>query len=316
MVRAAGLSIQPADDVSVNLPSFLRSLRAQAKSGRTVETYAEAVVQLDRFLVAHGMPSEIRHIRREHVESFIASLLERWKPATANNRYRGLQAFFKWLVEEDVIPESPMGKMKPPKVPEEVMEFLSPEQQRTLLRSVETGKTFEDVRDTAILRVFMGAGVRLAELANLRFSESDEDETDVFLDLEMVIVRRGKGGLGRQVGIGAKATKALDRYIRRQRAGHTGSRSQWLWLSKKGRFTESGIAQMVVRRGAAVGIKVHPHLFRHGWAHAYQAAGVSQQDLMVAGGWRTPAMLARYGAALASERSLVAQRRNNPGDKV
>ena len=41
-------------------------------------------------------------------------LLERWKPATAHNRYRGLHAFYRWLEEDDL--PSPMAKMKPPAV--------------------------------------------------------------------------------------------------------------------------------------------------------------------------------------------------------
>lgn len=38
------------------------------------------------------------------------------KPATAAIRYRSLQQFFKWLVNEEEIGESPMAKMKPAKV--------------------------------------------------------------------------------------------------------------------------------------------------------------------------------------------------------
>jgi hypothetical protein len=34
---------------------------------------------------------------------------------------------------------------------------------------------------------------------------------------------------------------------------------EWLWLSRLGRFTESGIGQMVARRGDLIGLKVHPH---------------------------------------------------------
>lgn len=66
------------------------------------------------------MPQEVSYIRREHLESFIADLLARRKPATAINRCRGLQQFFKWAVEEGEIKESPMGRMKPPKIPEDL----------------------------------------------------------------------------------------------------------------------------------------------------------------------------------------------------
>jgi hypothetical protein len=45
------------------------------------------------------MPTDVAVISREHVEAFITDQLARWRPATAANRYRGLQRFFAWLVE-------------------------------------------------------------------------------------------------------------------------------------------------------------------------------------------------------------------------
>ncbi len=65
-----------------------------------METYSAAVRPFDRFFKAHGMPSHETGITREHVGAFIADLLVKLKPATANNRYRALQAFWKWAVEE------------------------------------------------------------------------------------------------------------------------------------------------------------------------------------------------------------------------
>ena len=62
------------------------------------------------------MPQDVASIHREHVEAFITHLLERWRPATAASRFRSLQQFFKWLVEEGEIKESPMEKMRPPRV--------------------------------------------------------------------------------------------------------------------------------------------------------------------------------------------------------
>jgi len=36
-------------------------------------------------------------ITATHLRAFISYLLERHKPATANNRYRGLQQWFGWM---------------------------------------------------------------------------------------------------------------------------------------------------------------------------------------------------------------------------
>lgn len=80
--------------------SWRRHLTAQRMSPATLSTYGTSVGLLDRFLTKRGMPTSPAAITREHVEAFIADLLDRWKPATAHNRYRALRSFFGWLVEE------------------------------------------------------------------------------------------------------------------------------------------------------------------------------------------------------------------------
>jgi len=60
------------------------------------------------------MPQAVDSIRREHVEAFVEEQLARLRPASAANRYRSLQQFFRWLVDEGEIRESSVARMKPP----------------------------------------------------------------------------------------------------------------------------------------------------------------------------------------------------------
>src|SRR6266545_848907 len=99
--------------------SFRRTLRAEAKSERTVKSYTEAVGLLADFLAGRGHPLTVNGVKRADVRDFIADQLDRWKPATALNRYRSLQAFFKWCVAEGELERSPMVGMKPPQLPDE-----------------------------------------------------------------------------------------------------------------------------------------------------------------------------------------------------
>ena len=140
-------------DIAVNVVSFTRHLRAGNLRPNTITAYVGAVQQFQRFLAAQGMPLHVAHIRREHVEAFIAGLLEHFKPATANNRFRGLQAFFKWLEEEGEIKATPLAKMKPPRVPETPPAVLRHAELRSLLATCERGDTFENRRDFAMLSV-------------------------------------------------------------------------------------------------------------------------------------------------------------------
>ena len=171
MTRPRSKPIEAPADSSVNdeVERVTRHLRAENESDKTVVTYREAVDQLLHHLTDRGMPTTPEHIRREHVEAFIVSLLERFKLAAASARYRALQVFFKWLVEEDVIETSPMVHMKPPKVPEQPAPALSIAELKALVATCEKGRSFEDRRDPALLRVFIDTGARLSEVAGLRF---------------------------------------------------------------------------------------------------------------------------------------------------
>ena len=81
-------------------------------------------------------------VSREHIEDFIAKLLETRSAATANNRFRALQQFFKWLEAEDYVDVNPMAKMRPPAVPEQPVPVIDLTDIQAVLKTCST-KSFE-----------------------------------------------------------------------------------------------------------------------------------------------------------------------------
>ena len=125
------------------------------------------------FLTDKGMPTDVAHIKRGHIEAFIEDRLAHWKPATANHSYRGLQRFFAWLLEEGEINESPIARMKPPRIPENPPPVLTDLQIGALVNTCAKGRDFDAVRDYALMMVFYDTGARRAEVAGLRLTPDD-----------------------------------------------------------------------------------------------------------------------------------------------
>lgn len=299
-------------DFGPYLASWVRHLRAGARSENTIRTYVQAVRTFAAFCEWHKIPQGPTQITKEHMETFATEQVRKHTPATAESRVRHVRTFFAWLVEEGELAESPMASIKAPKVPETEVPILLIHELERIFKAC-AGLGFNEMRDRAIFRLLLDTGLRAGELLAMQMEDID-------WELQRIKVH-GKGRRERYAPLGYKSERDLDRYCRRARKGAAGpglTNKGPVWLSADGSPIEARtLRSMIERRGVSADLEgLHPHLFRHTFAHLWLLNGGSELDLMKIAGWTNPAILARYGSSGAELRAREAHRKRSPADRL
>lgn len=291
--------------------SWQLALRAERKSPQTLKTYGDGVRQfLDWCEQEQAEP-----LTKASLVAFTAGLLDGGaKAATATSRQLAARRFAAWLTAEGEIAADPFLGVKSPKLDQTVIEPLTDDDLRRMLRScqLQAGTDPKEVlrrrRDEAIIRLMFETGSRAGEVVALEVADVDLKEG-------VATIRRGKGGKGRIVPFGPDTARALDRYLRLRKT-HRLAETPALWLGDRGKgFTYDALHKTLALRAQQGGIEgFHPHRLRHTAAHRWLAAGGSESGLMAVAGWTRPDMLMRYTKAQASARAAEEARKLNLGE--
>ena len=279
-------------DLDGLLQSWLIALRGERKSPSTLKAYKAGITAYMTFCQQQNLPVELS---KPNVRAFMAFLAD-VEPATARLRLTAVKLFARWLAAEEGFDADPILTVKAPRLDDKAVPDLSVAEMSMLLKASK-GPTFRDKRDHAMLLLFAETGLRASELLAL-------DLDHVNLQTCALLVRRGKGGKGRQVRFTAATAAALDRYMRARRAHGFDAASGPLWVSSTGhrRLSYKGMVTALKQRADDAGVVgFHVHRLRHTAAVRWLAAGGSETGLMAQSGWASRKMIDRYVRSAAEE---------------
>ena len=231
---------------------YLRMERAMSQN--TVASYCSDV---EKFLSFYG--GRIEDVSAADVEEYLKArdaLSERSQARVLSS----LKSFFDWLVLEKVLKDNPCDKVDAPKIGRYLPNVLSEDEVTAIIDSVEL-KTWQNVRDKAILEVLYGCGLRVSEAVGLRI-------TCLFLKDGFVRVI-GKGDKERLVPLGDMAVEAIEAYLAVRPEPVDAESSDILFLNRFGRrLSRVSMFTMIKNQALAAGIRkeISPHTFRHSFA--------------------------------------------------
>lgn len=176
---------------------------------------------------------------------------------TTGRKLAALRRYFGWLARNQQISVDPTIGVRTPSDTGRLPKVLTNEQLGALLHTDDTDQPdWKIARDTAVIELLYGSGLRVSELCSL-----DVDSINI---KQLAVLVMGKGGKERRVPVGEPSLVALK---------------QWVALRTEVVASPSTVALFVNTRGTRLGTRdvrriidarslapTHPHALRHTFA--------------------------------------------------
>ncbi len=228
-------------------------------SNNTIVAYKADLSHYIKYLKRTGIdsPSGIT------LDSSLAFATDRSSGDSPSSRARSLSAikgFHRFMHTEGVVANLEIERLSSPKLTRKIPFVLYQNEIERLLSAPDDGTL--GLRDAALMEIAYSAGLRASEVCTLRSESLDEKQR--------ILRIRGKGGKERLVPYGAKASEAVNKYLKNSRELLLkGKRSEYLFLNYRGKAISRVSFWKIIKKYASIAglpSAVTPHTLRHSFA--------------------------------------------------
>lgn len=177
--------------------------------------------------------------------------------ASVNRALVSIRRFFDWLVRRGEVVTNPAKSVKELRRQPLAPKGLDRADVRRLLREVELR---QDVRATAIFSLLLYTGCRVSDLVNLELPDLMMTDRS-----GAVVFRHGKGNKQRTVPLPLAARRVLQVYLEARPSVD----STHVFVGERGPITDCGVRALCRKYSAVIGVRLHPHVFRHSFAKQF-----------------------------------------------
>lgn len=233
------------------IQAFINNRHSLSLRPTTIRWYQK---NLDRF---SSFCSELP-MEPEPIEEFLVKVVSDEKDETRHAHYRTLRALYHFICRRHRL-SNPMDFVDPPRRRKKVRPTLTSSEMMLLLFHAQ------NLRDRAILCLFIDCGARCGEAASLR-------KQDIFDDHILV---EGKSGQ-REIPISDETRRLLLALV------SDDDNTEFVFRGERGPLTPSGVYQLVkrhMRKAGITGSKLGPHRIRHAFGKHYIKNGGDTRSL-------------------------------------
>ena len=245
-----------------HLEQFIGFLRYERRySEHTVTAYEKDLDQFIQF--GSEMVGDFFFVEADHhlIRQWIISLMDQGvKAVSVRRKISTLRSLYKFLLREGLMTKNPVDLVMTPKIGKKLPQFVQEKEMNRLLDTPFFGGDFTGLRDKAVLSLFYGTGMRLAELRGIRKADLRVGEGVV-----KVIGKRNKERL---IPYPTEISDDLSRYIK-VRSELFGDSNDFLFLTDKGEQVYDKLLYRIVRKYLSLVTSMEkrsPHVLRHSYA--------------------------------------------------
>lgn len=247
---------------------FLIAKEAEGLAPRTLEFYRCKLKQAPDPLTRDSIRSWLIELQTDHT------------PGGVHAFYRAVRAYCRWLEWEYDIPD-PTDKIKPPKVPDEILDPAPQVWVDALLSACNN--SWHGIRDRAVIMLLDATGVRAGELCLLSIDAVDTA-------LSVIYIEHGKGGYPRAVDFDKRTKRALKAWI-----AIRFEMPAFFQSSYRSRLTYDTLRAIITRRSKDAGVDpMGLHAFRRKHALDLHRSGESLLTIQKRLGHHSDLVLKRY----------------------
>ena len=254
------------------LTLFIQSRRAMGCSTKTINFYND---RLGQFI------SNTNYLKATSVtiQRYLTTIAPNQNGlATRHASYRAIKTFYRWLNAEFGL-HNPIIGVSAPIMTKPIMPALDETQVKYVMELIN------NIRDKAIVALFVESGLRLSELTNIK----SEDINWAGHCIKVL-------GKGRKTAFAPFGDMA-EKYLKVWFSEYTPTDNIW-------GMTKHGIAIMLQRLEKRAGMPCNPHTFRRTFAVLLRKSGIDTMTIKELGRWESLEMVQRYTRSFSFQDSM------------
>ncbi|MFD1455705.1 tyrosine recombinase XerC [Levilactobacillus lanxiensis] len=249
------------------ITAFLTYLQGERQySPETVKAYREDLEEFTKFLADNGGTKAWTAIDQLDVEVYLSDLYDRhYARTTIARKLSTLRSLYNFLMSNGQAKDDPFAYVQLKHHQNHLPRFFY-EREMTALFAAAGANPNEQLatRDSALLEVLYGTGIRVSECVNLTLPDIDFDNR--------IMLIHGKGNKERYVPFGHYASDALQQYFTAARtpimAQHQETHA-FVFINHRGQqLTPAGVTYLLnqIIKRSTLTTEIHPHMLRHTFA--------------------------------------------------